>query len=80
MQFPVLWHGENVVPDSSAVVEYLHNTYPAQMAPLIPADETRYAFFSGELRGEEYCSPTSFREFNSLADLEHLMAHSICSR
>ena len=41
MQFPVLWHGENIVPDSSAIVEYLFNTYPSQMASLTPTDPVR---------------------------------------
>lgn len=33
---------KNVVPDSSAIVEYLHNTYPSKMSALIPADPVRY--------------------------------------
>ena len=43
VQMPVLFHGKNVVPDSSAIVEYLFNTYPSQMAPLIPTDPVRCA-------------------------------------
>lgn len=31
-KFPVLWHGGQAVPDSSAIFTYLSNTYPKQMA------------------------------------------------
>jgi glutathione S-transferase len=41
MQMPVLFHGSNIVPDSNAIVEYLHNTYPSQMAMFVPADPMR---------------------------------------
>eukprot|EP00892_Ulva_mutabilis_P003100 jgi/Ulvmu1/12791/UM097_0018.1 len=37
-KFPVLWHGGKPIPDSSAIFEYLLNTYPDQMAVLTPAD------------------------------------------
>ena len=43
MQFPVIWHGDNVIPDSSAISEYLVRTYPAQMAALQPPDAQRCA-------------------------------------
>lgn len=39
MQFPVLWHGGQAVPDSSAIIDYLFNTYPEQMAVLTPPDD-----------------------------------------
>eukprot|EP00892_Ulva_mutabilis_P003101 jgi/Ulvmu1/12792/UM097_0019.1 len=35
-KFPVLWHGGQAVPDSSAIVTYLFNTYPKQMAIFTP--------------------------------------------
>lgn len=32
MQLPVLWHGGQAIPDSSAIVTYLFNTYPKNMS------------------------------------------------
>ena len=40
MQYPVLRHGDNVVPDSSAIFDYLLNTYPTQMSLFQPPDST----------------------------------------
>ena len=46
MQLPVLWHGKNCVPDSNAIVAYLTNTYPQEMALFTPADPHRCALWS----------------------------------
>jgi glutathione S-transferase len=45
LQFPVLWHGDNVVPDSSSIAEYLSNTFPSQMALFDPPDAKRSVLF-----------------------------------
>ena len=41
MQLPVLWHGKHCVPDSSAIVTYLTNTFPEEIGPLTPSDPHR---------------------------------------
>lgn len=38
VQFPVLRHGNNIVPDSSAIFEYLKSTYPSEMSVFSPPD------------------------------------------
>lgn len=45
MQFPVLWHGGQAVPDSSAIVTYLFNTYPKQMAIFNPPNVQAYGSY-----------------------------------
>eukprot|EP00892_Ulva_mutabilis_P003103 jgi/Ulvmu1/12794/UM097_0021.1 len=42
-KFPVLRHGKNIVPDSSAIFDYLTCTYPKEMAIFQAPDDTRAA-------------------------------------
>jgi Glutathione S-transferase, N-terminal domain len=43
VQFPVLQHGDDIIPDSSAIFKYLQRMYPEKMAIFTPPDTQTYA-------------------------------------
>lgn len=47
LQFPVLRHGDLVVPDSSTIFDYLKSTYPKEMSVLSPPDAQACVYLPG---------------------------------